>query len=69
MKVTNRNAREEKPFGDITVSEGFIYNDLACMKIKLPDGIPAAVVMQTGESFCLSSTTFVYPIKLEAIYS
>lgn len=69
MKVINRNARKEIPFGEVHVSGGFIYNSLVCMKITLPDNTPAAVVVETGESFCIKHTTFVYPIELEASYS
>lgn len=69
MQVTNRNAREEVPFGDVPMSGGFIYQDQVFMKVKLPDGRPAAVLMKSGESIIFKATQFVYPISMEAFYS
>lgn len=69
MQVTNRNAREEVPFGDVPMSGGFIYNDKVFMKVTLPDGKPAAVLMKSGETTIFKATVFVYPISMEAFYS
>lgn len=68
MKVTNRSDNAEVAFGDVQPANGFIYNQSVCLKIRLPDGKPAAVAVETGKSFCLSASTFVKPINLEATY-
>ena len=68
MKVTNRSENNEVTFGDVQPANGFIYNQTVCLKIHLPDGIPAAVAVETGKSFCLSASTFVTPINLEGYY-
>ena len=54
--------------GNYANANGFIYNQSVCLKIYLPDGKPAAVAVETGKAFCLSASTFVKPINLEAYY-
>lgn len=68
MRVTNRYESTEVTFGDVQLANGFIYNQSVCLKIQLPDGNRAAVAVETGKSFCLSASTFVTPINLEAYY-
>lgn len=68
MRVTNRSENTEVTFGDVLPANGFIYNQSVCLKIYLPDGKPAAIAVETGKSFCLSASTFVKPINLEAYY-
>ena len=68
MRVTNRSENTEVTFGDVLPANGFIYNQSVCLKIYLPDGKPAAVAVETGKVFCISASTFVKPINLEAYY-
>lgn len=68
MIVINSAARETIPFGDIKMAEGFIHDDYAHLKIKLPNDIPAGVNLTTGETQCFKSTVFVYPITIKASY-
>lgn len=69
MKITNRNIRQEVPFGDISITEGFLYEDKPFLKVYLPNGNPAGVELATGKTIVIKATTFVYPIVLEVIYS
>lgn len=69
MKITNRNIRQELPFGDIPITEGFLHEDEPFLKVYLPDGTPAGVELTTGKTIVIKATTFVCPIELEAVYS
>lgn len=69
MKITQRHAPKEVPFGDIPVTGGFLFQGEPHVKIKLPDGTPAGVDLTDGGSAVFKATTFVIPVEMEVIYS
>lgn len=68
MKITQRHAIKEIPFGDAPITGGFLYECEPYVKFLLPNGCPAGLCLTTGKSQVFQASTFVNPIEMEVIY-